>query len=84
MSDETEAHLHKLGESCADCDESRRLLKARPVEITAVCDGRESKLIVPLWMYHTLAHMAREYNAQTPGVQFDHRQGRSWKPLSDA
>ncbi|MFM9627323.1 hypothetical protein ACKI10_06845 [Streptomyces galilaeus] len=72
------------GEGCAEHAESRRLVKARPVEITAVCDGLERKLTVPLWMFHSFSKLAREYDAQTPGVQYDHRYGRSWKPVSDA
>lgn len=71
MSDETNVHFHKLGESCADCDERRRTVKATPVEISATFDGYETHLTVPLWMFHSFSKMAREFAAQTPSVTYE-------------
>ena|SRR5690349_13213823 len=72
MSDETEPHFHKLDESCSDCDERRRLAKAMPVEVVATWGDHESKFTVPLWMLHVFTKMARELDAQTPGVTYVH------------
>lgn len=87
MSDETgpNAHFHKIGESCANCDERRRTTKALPVEVVATWVGHESKFTVPLWMLHVFTKMARELDAQTPGVTYmDNSAAHGFKPDADA
>lgn len=66
------------GERCAEHAESRRLVKATPVEVVATWGDHESKFTVPLWMLHVFTKMARELDAQTPGVLYtpNHRAHR--------
>jgi hypothetical protein len=77
MSDETTCRGCS-GEGCTEHAESRREVKATPVEIVATFADHEAKLTVPLWMFHSFSKMAREHAAQTPGVLYqpNHRDYR--------